>query len=195
MTVRYYGGTYNRHSLKALSWELLCSLFYLEINHQPAFYSSPETCYAVVKCRIASEHALLDLLTRFRNVRLRYRGDELDYTTVPLCTPSILEACKRGCSFSRNIRLRVYSPESTLSVQLHSSHRPWCEISKCPYRLKSLIKDQKLDSVFGRNDHQLPVSKGQESKCYSNKIEEAAMQELQDSLTSVMDSLQLDSLQ
>lgn len=189
MAVKYHGGTYTRQALKTFSWELLCSLFFLEINHQPAFHSSPDTCYAVIKCRIASEHALLDLLTKFRNVHLRYRGDEFDYTTIPLCTPSILEACKRGCSFSRNICLRVCSPESTLNVQLQGPNRPWCGISKCPYRLKSLIQDQGLNCVFGRNDHQWPVFQGQKSKSHFNRLEEAAMQEMQTILIAIMDNI------
>ncbi|KAJ0103797.1 hypothetical protein J7T55_004199 [Diaporthe amygdali] len=78
LEVEYEGGSYSSSYLRTVSSYLTASLFYLELLYSPRFYQSPETCYAIVRCRIPSGDGLLALLRKLKNDKacLLFRGDE-----------------------------------------------------------------------------------------------------------------------
>lgn len=156
--ITFDGGSYNTAILKSTSERLIATLFYLEISIVPRFYSSPEQCHVKVQCRVPPGHALLDLLYQLERhgTRLYYRGDELLYTDVPLVEHDVVQTCRGGNSFCKMIALQVYSLRSTLDVKIGSVEGPNFSISRCPYELQALIRDQRLDDPFNRSDQLTP---------------------------------------
>lgn len=156
LQVHYDGGSYSTALLNSTSNRLTATLFYIELDKLPEFYRSPQICCATIYCRVPPGHALLDLLYRLHHLHthLTYRGDELDYISLPLIEPAALEECRGGKPFRKAIEFRAYSMTTTLDVSLRSVDGSQYRISHCPYELQQLVLDQGLDCVFGRLDHQ-----------------------------------------
>lgn len=144
LEVEYEGGSYSSSYLRTVSSYLTASLFYLELLYSPRFYQSPETCYAIVRCRIPSGDGLLALLRKLKNNKacLLFRGDELDYCWTELCGFETMRACREGKPFERYIQMKVNSPHSKLDVQIAFSTGVKRTISKLPCVLGTLVKEQ-----------------------------------------------------
>lgn len=112
------------------------------------FYATPEIFAVKILCRISPGHALLDLLFRLhrRKTGLRYHGSEGYISEEVLCTESALSACRRDKPFVREIHLQALSPDTLIDVQLTMPTRHY--ISRCPYRLGNLIRDQGINCFF-----------------------------------------------
>ena len=131
-------------------------LFYIELTSLPSFYSSPEICSVQVHCRIPPGHALLDLLFKLRREKryFYYRGSELEETKGELCTEDVLSRCQSYGPFIREIRVEALSTDTKINIDMDGDDGRY-SISKCPYRISDLIRDQGLDDVFGRRGQKL----------------------------------------
>jgi len=82
-----------------------------------------------------------------------YRGDEEECVET-LVTPAALERCRKGDKFLRVLSMRVTAMTTMLDVRVDGAATGLQSISRCPYELGKLIRDQGSDCVFGRKDHQ-----------------------------------------
>ncbi|UPK92157.1 hypothetical protein LCI18_003092 [Fusarium solani-melongenae] len=151
--VRYSGGPYSRELLEAASNSLIATLFYIELNTLPSFYRGSETCTITLQCRVPPGPALLDLVYRLyrRKTRLWYGTGALDQTEIELCTDDVVRRCRNEEPFMRELLIGVSSPGDSVTIQLQAGSGRYY-VSRCPYKIKNLIKDQGLDSPFCTRD-------------------------------------------
>ncbi|KAI0163882.1 hypothetical protein GGR57DRAFT_268721 [Xylariaceae sp. FL1272] len=152
--VSYTGGDWNEDKLSSIHGRLISSMFYVELEAIPRFYTPSQICDLRICCRISPGPALMDLLVKLRHAqaRLEYFGDD-PCRTVPIGDRAVFEKCKAGLPFCLRVKVRVRSVESTIQIKLRSGHNAAHDISRCPYKVGELIRDQGLHSVFGRSDH------------------------------------------
>lgn len=126
--------------------KILCSLFYIELESAPLFYSSIERCTVKLHCRLPPGDELQELLHFFwRNkTRMIYKGSETEYSTLMLCTENNLKANRENAYFSREFSVEVRSWETKIMVELCDFNGYGCSVSHCPYRLRDLVRDQGL---------------------------------------------------
>jgi hypothetical protein len=86
-----------------------------------------------------------------------YRADDAEYSAEPMVTLAALRECRKGNPFSRVLEMEVASIKSVLDLGMDGLAGQEL-LSNCPYRLLELVKDQGLDCVFGRKDHQVKSS-------------------------------------
>ncbi|RSL64912.1 hypothetical protein CEP53_003875 [Fusarium sp. AF-6] len=157
--VRYSGGPYSRELLEITSNSLIATLFYIELNTLPSFYRGSETCMIRLQCRVPPGPALLDLVYRLyrRRTRLWYGAGALDQTETELCTDDVVRCCRNEEPFMRELLIGVSSPGDSITIQLQAGSGRYY-VSRCPYKIKDLIKDlikdQGLDSSFYTRDMQ-----------------------------------------
>jgi hypothetical protein len=146
----------------SISGSLQASLFYIELVRLPRFYVLPEYCALYIKCRLPPGHGLLDLLFKLNRSKmyLHYQGDEATEKTIPLCTEDAIERCRRFEPFVREIQVRLSSPQTRIRIQINDMRGKRHNISRCPYMISELIKDQGLDCPFGKRNtfHQVEES-------------------------------------
>lgn len=132
-------------SLSPLSVELICYLFYIELDTKPTTF--PQECSVRVLCRVPPGPGLMDLLmkSRLRSACFLYRGDEAQFTETELCPTDLWDLCRKGQPFQRDLVLEVMSLDSAIHVQVDGFSSGPHSISRCPYRLSSLVHDQLLD--------------------------------------------------
>lgn len=140
---------------QAAAERLLALLFYVELIVLPDFYRAAEQARLCLQCRVPPGPALMELVTNLqqRRVRLHYRGSNLDYVSELLVSPRALARCHAGEGLSRAFTIPVESWSSLVDVRIDGLREIQC-VSNCPYELRKLARDQGLDSVFGRKDHQ-----------------------------------------
>ena len=166
--------------LSSVASRMISHLFYIELLSVPTLYSVPDRALLRLRCRLPSGPPLMDLVSRLRERKARvfYRGDEETYTVETLVTSAALARCRDGEDFTITLNVSVTSMSSTLDVKIDGVVVGEEPISNCPYELRSLVRDQGLNCVFGRKDHRV-VGKTEES-------EEVAIQEL-DRLCETLD--------
>lgn len=153
MVVEYEGGPINTRLLRATASRMLSCLFYIELITIPTFYSVPEMASIRLSCRLPPGPPLMHLVSELRRGRalLHYRGDG-DACVEELITPVVLTRCRKGGAFYKVLGMEVTSMASALDVKIET-RTGLNSISNCPYELRKLLRDQKLDCVFGRDDH------------------------------------------
>ncbi|KAK0631606.1 hypothetical protein B0T14DRAFT_443704 [Immersiella caudata] len=176
ITVEYGGGSYNSGLLRQIAGKMHSYLFYVELLSVPTFYSAPgsEVIQIRLLCRLPhclpneSNAPMLDFLSKLRQQKTRiiYGADGMQHVE-PLVTPELWDRCRKGQGFSRSLSIVVKSSASVLDIRVGD---PGCSnsVSNCPYKLSKLIRDQGLDSVFGRKDCRLSKDTG----LYGSAIEE-----------------------
>lgn len=186
---RYDRGDYSAALLKSVSIQLIASLFYMELPRVPRFYRSPERCHIYMHCRIPPGHTLLDLLYRFHHLstRIIYRGDEIQYAKMPLPGLATLQRCRAGKPFRKTVVVEVSSVRAKVEVTFSGLDRSHHNISHCPYELRQLIRDQGLDNVFGRSDHQ-PYQHQMQRRRQPGREQEQAFIEMEKVLRQVQEN-------
>lgn len=151
------GEAYNTAFLNAITAQTFAKLFYIELERLPRFFQSPEVCSITIKCRVRPGHTLMDLLYRLDRLQIQisYRGDEYDYVSEPLLSLDMLQSCRNGGPFRKELRAKAYSLDTVIDLKLISVDGSAYSISHCPYELRQLISDQGLNSAFGRSDHKI----------------------------------------
>ncbi|KAF0330508.1 hypothetical protein GQ607_002387, partial [Colletotrichum asianum] len=153
--IEYNGGPSSPRLLQSVSSHLTSKLFYVEAASRILFYNSPTKFRLSVKCRIPFGPALLDLLQKLLSNRavITYNRSEDDTVHAPFVTPQALKMCKKTAFFSFEFATALRSPDSLIDIRIGGGNEVPDSISKCPYRLKDLIDDQRLESPFGTEDH------------------------------------------
>ncbi|KAH7268721.1 hypothetical protein B0J15DRAFT_579026 [Fusarium solani] len=88
-----------------------------------------------------------------RRTRLWYGAGALDQTEIELCTDDVVRRCRNEEPFMRELLIGVSSPGDSITIQLQAGSGRYY-VSRCPYKIKDLIKDQGLDSPFCTRDRQ-----------------------------------------
>ncbi|KAJ4248079.1 hypothetical protein NW762_012849 [Fusarium torreyae] len=155
IAVRYMGAHHDSPSLKFVASRMLASLFYIELDFAPHFYTSPERVRARLLCRLPPSAALTSIMRDLylRGAQVIFRGTELVPHVESLVTQSSLARCHWGRPFVKHLDMEVWSLDSELHVAIDDGLIGEQSISHCPYALRELIRDQGLDCVFGRSDH------------------------------------------
>jgi len=134
--------------IKKCAENMLVSLFYLELDEYPQFDKIVFVCSGKIRCRLGPSHrGLRALASRLRETQARFY---LDFQqTLPCIDEASYEAIENGHPFSRPVVLRVKSLESAIDIKMDGITSRARSISNCPYQVKTLIKDERLDCVFG----------------------------------------------
>jgi hypothetical protein len=142
--------------LDSIADRMISSLFYIELLRAPSFYSVPEDIYLRLCCRVPTGSPLINLLYRLRlyRARLLTSATASDCNEQRLISTNALQQCKAGKPFSRLIKLKIWSHVAKVNIQIRLVDMEPYHISNCPYSLQDLIRDSKIDCVFGRQDHQ-----------------------------------------
>ncbi|KAH8761508.1 hypothetical protein F5883DRAFT_382882, partial [Diaporthe sp. PMI_573] len=151
--IRYDAAACGHDSIDSISNRILADFFYIELIDQPCLASSPEVCLLRLKCRVQPGPASPNTLRKFRKSRIYFRGDEPNYNISHLMSSDTLECINHGGDFSRIIEVMVSSPASEISVKIEGADGQRRHISRSPYPLGQLIRDQGLDCLFGKPDH------------------------------------------
>lgn len=134
--------------------ELLSSLFYIELVSALLIDKFRFFCQMQIRCRLApSQRAFMVLIERLWNDKARFHYDYYDYKTVPCVNKQLYEEARRGIAFSRYIEISVMSLSDEIDVRINRITKNSRSISNCPYKLQTLIEDQRLDCVFEYRDH------------------------------------------
>ena len=157
--VAYEGGSYGTELLATLTCRLFCHLFYVELVSLPMFLGKPLKCRVRLLCRLPPGPPLMDLLVRLdeRKAQVYFSGHEARYDRIILCTEAAMSRCREGRPFERTLEVEVLSPESAVDIRIDQLSAEPQSISNCPYKLHKLVRDQKLDCVFGSDDHRFGV--------------------------------------
>ncbi|KAF5137894.1 hypothetical protein E5D57_001673 [Metarhizium anisopliae] len=160
VALSYGGGPYNRQLFKSICSKLTSSLFYIELDSVPAFYSSPEVCTIIISCRVSASNALLDLIFKLHRtqVYIYYQGDETTPAKALLCTAKQVTECRNMQPFRRQVTISALSLQTAISVQMDGIDGKKQHISNCPYRIEKLVRDQGLLDIFGNSSHTVPSS-------------------------------------
>ncbi|PTB34938.1 hypothetical protein M441DRAFT_154551 [Trichoderma asperellum CBS 433.97] len=147
--------------LQAVSNQLLCHLFYIELKTMPMFYYSPEVITIVIRCRLNPGHALLDLLFRIHRLRIcfYYQCDEITEMKALVCTEDVIQKCREMQPFERKFKIKVLSPTAAISIDMDGIDGEKYSISNCPYRVDHLIEDQGLNNPYRRTALQIDRNK------------------------------------
>jgi hypothetical protein len=137
--------------LLPLSSRLIASLFYVEVVSVPTFYSAPDTCKALIQCRIPPGPVLYDLLAKLHRdkVRLYYRANETYYIESLLCDESTLKRVEHNEPFRRQVFLEVVSYDTVIHILIDGPDGKRHSISCFPRTLDDLMANQGLDCHFG----------------------------------------------
>lgn len=148
-------GGYTRSYIESISGKLLSCLFFIELETVPRFYTSPEICAIVVRCRISPGHGLLDLLSKLQQINacFYYKSSEGKERKALICTKSVLDSCRNYRPFCRQLKLVALSLNTAISVRMSGIDGNKHSISNCPYPLKKLVLDQGLETPFGSRQH------------------------------------------
>ncbi|KAK8855341.1 RING finger domain protein [Apiospora arundinis] len=90
--------------------------------------------------------ALVDLMIQMKDAHFTYRGDEMDYLKSKVFDQKTARDCRDNIPYKKQITFSVFSMKTAIDVkvqvgeQIHS-------ICKCPYELRSLIRDQQMDCL------------------------------------------------
>lgn len=134
---------------------LLASLFYVELLALPELNDTDTGffCRAQLRCRLSPlDPAYAALIQRLKATEARfYYGDRCQ--SMPCVQSHTIEQARQGLAFSRYFEFTVWSLKDSIDIKLHGITRRAISISNCPYKLHTLVKDQRLHCVFGDKDH------------------------------------------
>jgi hypothetical protein len=147
--IRYDAFVSGNDSTDSISNCLLANFFYIELINQPCFASGPEICLLRLRCR----GQFSNILRKFRQSRIYFRGNEPNYYISYLLAPDALQCSDYGEEFGRIIEVMVSSPASKISVKIEGPDGQTRHISGSPYPLGQLIRDQGLYCLFGNSNH------------------------------------------
>lgn len=148
-------GSHTGSYIESISSKLLSCLFFIELETVPRFYTSPEVCAIVIRCRISPGHGLLDLLSKLQHINacFYYKGSEGKERKALVCTKSVLDSCRNYRPFCRQLKVAALSLNTAISVRVDGIDGNKHSISNCPYPLKKLVLDQGLEAPFGSRQH------------------------------------------
>jgi len=127
---------------------LLAALFYLELDTLPQFNRTVFVCKAVIRCRLPPSHkALRALVMRLKDTRAQFYME--CEQSVPCINTEIYQMIEGGAPFAREITFSVLSLDDVIDIKIDGITKRARSISNCPYQMRTLIKDQGLDCVFG----------------------------------------------
>ena len=127
---------------------IIASYFYLELDGFPVFTRSSFICKARICCRLAPTHKALGALTRrLVDTKARFYIDSNQH--IPCIDDETYICIENGAAYYRNITFSVISLEDSVDIKIDGVLKRARSISNCPYKIRSLIKDQGLDCVFG----------------------------------------------
>ncbi|KAH8747480.1 hypothetical protein F5883DRAFT_698328, partial [Diaporthe sp. PMI_573] len=139
--------------IDSISNRILADFFYVELIDQSRPASRPDICLLRLRCRVEPGPALSNILRKFQQSRIYFRGDEPNYYISHLLPPDALQRIKNGEKFTRNIEVMLSSLASEISVKIEGLDGQRRHISGSPYPLGQLIRDQGLDCLFGNPNH------------------------------------------
>ena len=142
--MRAHGDYYHNEFIRQTAFKLISALFYIEIVEEPSFYTSPQICTLRIQCRLTGT-PLLQVLSWLQKSRIRiaYKGEGTHFSDTLLCPETLAVN-----SFCKLIKIRVMTLDTNITVKLGPLDGSYYAISKCPYRLGNLIRDQGFD-CFG----------------------------------------------
>lgn len=151
----YKGGPYCRQLFDLTCSKLFCSLFYIQLESLPLFYSSPELCTVTILCRIGPSQALMDLLHKlyYAKTCFYYQCDGLIAPKTLLCGDQQIRECRGTQPFARKINLITSSPRAFIAVQIDGLDGKRYPLSNSPYQIEELAREQGLLDFFGNARH------------------------------------------
>jgi hypothetical protein len=135
---------------------VLATLFYLKLTKMPTFDRNLFLCKGHILCRIGPSHRALRALTnRLTETQAHFY---LDFEQkLPCLDNESASLIEQGLPFSRAVMFKVVSLEDSIDIKIDGITQRARSISNCPYKIETLIKDQRLDCVFGsRNSRKRP---------------------------------------
>ena len=140
----YLGGTCNASpEIPTAANILLASLFYVEAEASPKFYSaSPVVLVLIIKCRLPAGRHLTDLMMKARMKKIKvYYGGDGPVKTSYLCTAEAWNGVREGKHFVRRVNVRLLSPDSLVHFKLDGiTEVGRVDISNSPCQVRKLIK-------------------------------------------------------
>ena len=141
----------NSFNIQRAADAVLASLFYIELIELPQLNEVGFCCRAIIQCRIPpSSPAYCPILDRLYISKARFY---YDYKSIPCVERQTYNTAQQHLPFSRHFEMSVPSMGDEIQVEIDGFTAQRRSISNCPYRVHQLIKDQRLDSVFGHSDH------------------------------------------
>jgi hypothetical protein len=136
--------------------QMIANLFYLELATDPRL-TQPVMVRA--RCRLQSGPGLLSLVMglHLREAKARIRAAPSSYQEETFVSASALGRCRDGFDFLRTFQVEIHSLDSEIDVQIEVRQGSMISLSKCPYVVSDLVRDQGIDCVFGRDDNRLPL--------------------------------------
>ncbi|EXM35600.1 hypothetical protein FOTG_00054 [Fusarium oxysporum f. sp. vasinfectum 25433] len=146
VSIQYSNSPYTQQALDHAAYSLIASLFYIKLHPLPTFYKSEELCTIKVYCRIPAGPLLLNLVYKLyrSNTLLCSSESQVRSRKEALCGDMDIELCQGGYSFERHMTVKISSPSDVIDLSLENMRGSW-PISKCPYQIEDLIRDQSLD--------------------------------------------------
>lgn len=154
--IRYNATVCGNESIDSMSNRILANFFYIELIDKPCLASRPEICLLNIRCRVEPGPTLFNILRKFRQSRVYFRGDEPNYYISHLLPPEALQCISSSEEFTRIIEVMVSWTASEISVKIEGADGQRYHISGSPYPLGQLIRDQGLDCLFGKPNHSSP---------------------------------------
>ncbi|EXL64472.1 hypothetical protein FOPG_19264 [Fusarium oxysporum f. sp. conglutinans race 2 54008] len=153
VSIQYSNSPYTQQALDHVAYSLIASLFYIKLHPLPTFYKSEELCTIKVYCRIPAGPLLLNLVYKLyrSNTLLCSSESQVRSRKEALCGDMDIELCQGGYSFERQITVKISSPSDVIDLSLENMRGSW-PISKCPYQIEDLIRDQSLDCPTNPHD-------------------------------------------
>jgi hypothetical protein len=151
--VRYDVTLCGNDLIGSISNRILADFFYIELVDRPCLAGSPEICLLRLRCRVQPGPAFSNIVRKFRQSRIYFRGEEPNYYISHLLPPDALHGINCGEDFTRLIEVMVSSPASKISVKIEGADGHRRHISGSPYPLGQLKRDQGLDCFFGQPTH------------------------------------------
>ena len=148
----------SNNDIRQCANNVLSSLFYLKLDKIPEFDSTVFICRGTIRCRLKpSNKALSALILRLKDCNACFSINQEQIITC-LDQETYFNA-KAGAAFSRSVSFKVNSLYDSVDIiKLEGLIDTPRSISNCPYKIETLIKDEKLNCVFGhrrRTKHNL----------------------------------------
>jgi hypothetical protein len=87
--IRYDAAKCGNNSIELISNRILADFFYIKLINQPCLAGSPEICLLRLRCRVQPGPAFSNILRKFRQGRIYFRGDEPNYYVSHLLPPAV----------------------------------------------------------------------------------------------------------
>jgi hypothetical protein len=108
--IRYDDATCGKESIVSMSNCILTNFFYVELIDRSHLKGTPEVCLLKLRCRVQQRPALSNILLKFRESRIYFRGDEPNDHVSHLLPLGAVNYLNQDDAFFRIIEVMVSSP-------------------------------------------------------------------------------------